>query len=253
MFLGNVKARSRGYKSGFNQSQINRPLDPKRLNELVELLGTGDIDVRNVIILGHMGLALQIVGRYVENHASKTDDLVGVAMCSVCESVEKFDSVKRSNNITGYIVACLHGHLTNFIKEDRVLKITRYRTNQQVAEYKETGVETKECSTFSLDHCLDEEFSNNSDLVMKLLDAISIYDVYQSDMQLKEIIDKVCLSRCESIVLTGLMAGEDESVIAERIGRTRQSVWKTKMAVRAKLEPYYSEFLERGYLDLDWS
>ncbi len=211
-------------------------------------LGSGSEVVRNTIIMSHLGLTLQIIGRYVEHYASKTDDLIGVAMVSLTESVEKFDRVKHNNNITGYIVSNLHGHLANFITEDKTVKVSRRECQKKVAEYKETGV-PNETRTYSLEHCLQSDESGSKDLVVA---AITCYDIYESDTELTEIINRVGFTRFQNLVYTGLMRGDDESEIAKRSGKSRQSVNKVKMEIRAKLEPFYSHLLERGYIELIW-
>ncbi len=250
MFLGKLKVKARGYVSGFSTKEIPKPLEREELNRLVIALGENANEVKKKLILAHLGLALQIVGRYVAHYPAKTDDLVGVAMLSVSTSVDKFDTIKRDNNITGYIVTCLHGHLTNFIKEDKTVKVSWRETEKQVAAFKETGVKNR-THTFSIDHCLynDEISTGTRDLI---LNAITSNDYHASDIELQEVIEKVGFSHYEHIVFVGLMSGEDETTIAKRVGRSRQSVNLVKKAVRTKLEPYYSEQLERGYLELNW-
>lgn len=257
MFLGNKVAKGRGYASGFQTKDIPKPLEAEELESLVKQLGSNDQEIKNKIIMCHLGLALQIIGRYVAFYASKTEDLVGVAMVSLSESVNKFDSIKKDNNITGYIVTCLHGHLATYIQDDKTVKISWRAIQKQVAEYKETGVRN-DIRTFSLEYKSEStyedgyvrEFDRMHELVKK---ALTTNDFYESDIELKEVIDKIGFNRYEHIVFTGLMSGDDEATIAKRVGKTRQSVNLTKLAIRAKLEPYYSHLLERGYLELDWS
>lgn len=251
MFLGNKQAKGRGYNSGFSQKEIPAPLPAEELEKLVVQLGSGSKEVKNKIIMAHLGLALQIIGRYVASYTSRTDDLIGVTMVSIAESVDKFDSVKKDNNITGYIVTCLHGHLSNFIKEDKTVKISWSELKKQVEKYKETG-EVNLVYTYSLDFCMEDDFQNSKIVRRQILDSLSTRDLYESDIELKEIVEKVSFSRYEHLVFTGLMNGDDESTIAKRIGKSRQSVNLVKMAVRAKLEPYYSHLLERGYLEFNW-
>ncbi len=250
MFLGNMKVRSRGFTSGFSQKEIPKPLPPEELESLVIQLGSGSKEVKNKIIMAHLGLTLQIIGRYVAHYPSKTDDLIGVAMVSVAESVDKFDTIKKDNNITGFIVTSLHGHLSNFTKEDKTVKISWRELQKQVAEYKETGV-PNETRTYSLEHCLQSDNVSRSSREL-VMEAITRYDIHEVDAELQEIIDKVHFTRFEYLVYTGLMNGEGEAEIAKRVGKSRQVVNVVKMAVRAKLEPYYSHLLERGYLELIW-
>ncbi len=250
MYLGNMKVRARGFTSGFMQKDIPAPLSAEHLESLVVQLGSGSEEVKNQIIMSHLGLTLQIIGRYVEHYPSKTDDLISVAMVSVAESVNKFDTVKKDNNITGYIVSCLHGHLANFIKEDTTVRISWREIQKQVAEYKETGVPNQQ-HTYSLDYCLQDEGGSRTSKEL-VLEAITSHDLHQIDSELQEIIDKVHFTRIEHLVYTGLMRGDDESEIAKHIGTSRQRINSVKMVIRAKLEPYYSHLLERGYLVLIW-
>lgn len=241
MYLGRRTVKARGYNSGFNQKDIDAPLDSVDLDHFVTELRAYNYQHADAIIRGHMGLALQIVGRYVNSVPSKAEDLVGIAMVAITDAVNNFPLKAVDNNITGYIVSNIHGYISNYIKEDTIIHVTRYHQGQLAGEYNETG----EINLPQL-ACIDQLLMSTNTLdranQQRLVSRCVTFEDTQGALELKEIIDKLNFTRFEMLVFEALMKGFNDTDIGKELGRSPARICQVKKEIREKLVEYYPEF-----------
>ena len=234
MYLGNVKVKARGFNSGFTPGDIDKPLAPEALKLLVKELRCCSQEAAKQIIRAHMGLTLQIVGRYVGYYPKKTDDILGVAMVQLVEAVYSFPKVSNNDDITPYIVSSLHGHISNFIRDDTTVRISRYGLTQLYEEYKKTGEKNKPM-TVSID------LPKITPIGRQVTKAVSTQDDYETKLEVEDFIEELNFTRFEAIVLRLLVDGWLEVDIAKQLNVSRQRINQVKLLIKVKLAPYYEE------------
>lgn len=94
------------------------------------------LSVKNKIIEGHLRLGISIAARFASKSKFRVDDLVGEMLLCIVESVPRFCGGRGyDNNITPYLVSCIHSRLSTFIEEDRTI----HMPGRTVRHYTATG------------------------------------------------------------------------------------------------------------------
>ena len=122
--LRNAKINRKSIQYGFKGTE-RFILTEDQLIEQVKKLKQGDKEAQEKIVLGHLNLAVSIASRYANQFPNKISvDLAGEAMQAMCSAVNRVRrgySMEKHNNITGFIVKSIQGHLMNYIKSDFVI------------------------------------------------------------------------------------------------------------------------------------
>jgi len=229
MYLGHRKVKARGFESGFQSHEIPAPMEVTKLTELVVKLRSGDKSVEEAIVLNHLGLVIQITGRYVNFFPRKSDDLLGVALVALVDAVNRFQYCATDDLITPYIVASVHGQLANFLKQDHTVKITLHAFNKLKTEKEEIP------KSFSIDVDPSED-KHLHELVIK---ALHSYDYSSSALEIEELITKLNFTRLEAIVYRGLCDNVSEAEIGRQLGCSRSCISLVKKGLAIRLHPYF--------------
>jgi len=236
LYLANRKVIGKGFKSGFITAPPRE--SDTELVKLVERLRSGDNSTIERIILGHLGLTIQIVGRYVSYFPNKSDDLMSVASVALTEAVGRFPKTARNNNITGYIVSTIHGRISDYLKEeDRTVKISSH-------ERKRVKEKSDEDHTVGFLYTNSIEFDylekSNSRLGDILRSNIS-YTV-PDNLEFQEIIDKCCFTRFEYLVYSKMMEGMTEAEISKEMRISKQRINIVKKDLIRKIHHHRKSF-----------
>jgi RNA polymerase sigma factor (sigma-70 family) len=230
MYLGHRRIKARGFESGFKQDEIPRPLEADKLRELVDKLRQGDKTVSDEIVLNHLGLVIQITGRYVNFFPRKADDVLGVALVALVDAVTRFQYSAVNNEITPYIISSVHGQISNFLKQDQTIRLTQHGFNK----FKDKKQDMPKL--FSI-HDIDAD--NDEYLHELVIKALQSFDYHESKLEIEELIDKLNLTRLEAIVYRRLCDNESEADIARCLSCSRSSISLVKKALAIKLHPYF--------------
>lgn len=252
LYLGNRRIKGKGFTSGYGDTLPPR-IPEAELPILVQKLVDGDRSAAEPIILGHLALTVQIVGRYVSYFHKKSEDLMGVAQLELTEATYRFIQKHKDLKITPYLIASIHGKLAEFIRqEDRLIRVTKHGmaeiTKKSKAE--NTSVESNVGTFISLTLILDDKM----DMFYKDNIRYSKYLSYSDDhpFELQEIIDKCNLTRLENMVYTKLMRGDTEAEIARELKFSRETIRANKQKVVNKLMKHIVPFEERIKLKGRW-
>jgi len=227
MYLGHRKIKARGYDSGFKQQEIPKPLDQTQLQALVAKLRSGDKTVEEQIILAHLGLTIQIVGRYVNFFPRKSDDLIGVATVALVEAVNRFQYNATNDLITPYIVSCVHGQLSNYLKQDQTIRMTqhgfqKHKNNMPIM--------------FSISAINEDEDKHLHELIIR---ALRSFDYHESAIEVEEVIRKLNFTRFEALVYRKLCDNMSEAEIGRELGYSRSRIYLVRREIAAKLRPFF--------------
>jgi hypothetical protein len=244
MYLGHRKVKGRGYKSGITQEQIPAQIEPVILVGLVQQLRAGNPHVVKEIIGGHIGLVIQIVGRYVVYFPHKAEDMTGVALLATVEAVRLFEFCGTNDDITPYIVSNVHGKLANFLKEDSTVRMTQYGMKKVIDDAKLR--ELLPSDLLPMCHSLDavkESRHKEPKQYKDIMGQCAITDHSPSNLEIEEIVDKVNFSRFEFMVFKFLMEGWTEADIARQMSYTRGRINQVKGVIIEKLAPFFKDEL----------
>ena len=239
MYLAGRKVIGVGFYSGYNK--LPKRLTDEELLDAVKKLKTGDPSAVEPLVLTHLGLTIQIVGRYVSYFPHKTDDLMGTATMSLVESVNKFSFVAKDDNITGYIVSCIHGSLARFVREqDHTIQISTRGFEKAVTKAKQENVQVSNflAQTWNIDALTRGESEQRQE--DNFIENISKYDDATS-IEIEEIIVKCNFTRFEYLILQKLMQGVKETDIAKELNYSKQRISQVKKIIANKLTPHFVE------------
>lgn len=139
--LAKRKIPAKSFQSWIGSQNLPDKVPEPLLSTMVARLRDGDMDVSHYIVMGHVRLAAQIVGRYLWKHNHKTDDLVSAAMFGICQAVKwAADGRMYDNRITPYIVQTIHRYIQEYLEHDHIVPIPRKEfskkmRNQEHAPY----------------------------------------------------------------------------------------------------------------------
>lgn len=233
MYLGKRVVKARSFVSGIDPKQLVKLSETEKLI-LVQRLrmsipGTDSYKlITDKLIEGHIGLTISIVGRYANYLPKKTDDMLGVGLLALTEAVNDYQEAAKDNNITPYIVSCIHGKIANYTKVNYSVVIkTRYQIDKEVKAEKDKETTEKQETT---EYCSFEEMKDIEPTVV------------DSDRLLFEFDEKLLslnLTRFETLVFKYLSQGWSQQEIATEMGFTRQRICQVRAELLQKLEPYY--------------
>lgn len=241
LYLGNRRVTAKGFNSGYDK--LPKRLTSDELTVKVKQLLRGDTEAEEPIILGHLGLIIQIVGRYVSYFPMRADDLLSVATLTLVEAVHKFPEKSVDENITPHIVSQIHGKLSDYLKEeDRVVKVSSDGRKKAVLKAKKEGtsVESQLTRTHSIDYILDNE---NSRTVNRFIAKVSYFD--KNDIEYQEIIDKCNFTRFEMLVYERIIEGDKDTDIARELHFSKQRINQVKQTMINKVKAQLRTFDEK--------
>ena len=227
MYLGKRKVVAKGFSSGYDH--LPEKLTASELTDFVKRLKEGDTSATEPIILGHLGLTIQIVGRYVSYFPLKSDDLMSVASLALTEAVHKFAGLQH-DNITGYIVGTIHGRISDYLKEeDHTVKISSHGRKQALAKAKEEDSEVVFTKSYNIEFITNDKIQG-----ARHMSRIS-YSV-SDELEYAEIIEKCNFTRFEFLVYERLMEGMKETDIAKELHYSKQRIWQIKKDLIKKIK-----------------
>ncbi len=236
MYLAKRKVKATTFKSGYSNVSKFR-LEKDDLEKLVIQLRNGNLEVRELIILSHLGIVLQIVGRYVTYFPFKTEDLMSVATLSLVETVNDFALKGRDNNISGYIVSNVHGKLSRFIsEEDRLIQLSTRAWEHLVEKAKEYGVSVESLVPKFVKLVKNEEDEEE----VKVIKGSYEYDRLittddNSGMSVDETLGRCNFTKKQMIVYQGMIDGLEQKEIGKPLGISQQAVGLIKRQIYDKL------------------
>lgn len=232
MRLSNLPTPTRGYTHFLGRCNLPGKIAEARLKEILPLIRLQNQNAIEEAICGHMRLAMEIVGRYlfVLKHDRWVDDLVGAAMEGLCDAVNNASARLRDDNLTGYIVATIHGRLSRCIDCMPVVRIPRQTRNSRKKAGKSDlppDPQVLQIDTLSKLKHLNwlVPVSVNSDVKI---------------LELKEIIDKVAFSETHRKILGLLEQSYTLDEIAEQLDLAKTSVW----LMRQEMQQRYLELTD---------
>lgn len=240
MYLAKRKIRSKGFVTGYNCDDLKRARLPiEILEQKVILLRSGDKSVVDDIAVSHLGLVISIVGRYVSFFPKQADDLMGVGQLKLVECINNFSVNGKDNNITPYIITCIHGALGVFLQRDnRLIKLKSNDYKKAIKESQDRGVPLRliigDFETMNTKPYHENPEEDELDKDLETSSRLQILDD-QSGMETAEIVDSCCPTRFHMLVCKGLMEGNTESNIAREIGKSKQRVNDIKLDILRKL------------------
>lgn len=158
-----------------------------------------------------MRLVIAIVARNVHRAWHKKDDLIGEALLSLVEAVDRFPIVAKDNNIVPYIVKTVSYRLRSAIRTNIVKERTARRTGQ-VIELRQ--------------------------LTKKISKHLTVeHKVYK--FELDEIAAKAVETEEEETILDLCLQGYKDREIGEVIGKSNSYVAKRRYKVFERFRYYY--------------
>ena len=190
------------------------------LDELVtRYRETGDLEIRNKIINGHMRLAVYLGVKFISGYRlSKKhhDPVISYAVTSLCDVVILAKAALYDNNITAYITNSVRRNLGRYFKQLQMIKIDH-------RAYKKLDVK------FTVEK-LDEEnpfYKDEDD------HAPATYDDYTFITE--EMIGTICKTPKERVILEMRMRGHTYQEIGKRFGVSRQSIFDNMKKIKERV------------------
>jgi len=156
--LAGKKVWARTYKAPVAKLPVPLPVD--EVPSLVQCLRNGDSIAKTRLVEGHMGLASQIVGRYIArfdlNNQELIDDLWAEAMYAVTLAVELAKTNLKDDNITPYIVTTVHDKVSDCLARDRLIPVPPRTYRRHGGKVQPPRVVSGESSLKSLSHSLSK-------------------------------------------------------------------------------------------------
>lgn len=218
MYLAGRKVKNVSFESGLEKAPI--AIYGEEKERYVYNLRKGIIteEQRERLIEGHVGLALSIVGRYVDKQRSRAQDLVGVALLAICQAVNNFPSVAINNQITPYIVATIHSHVARYSMEDQIVKVPKDIVTKKAAEYRATGI---------------KNFSEYKEFDPKLYGEVILPNGKGDD--LREVLAKIQLTSGEKLLIQAKLIGYTEAEIAKHLHISRSKINQRVKLLKQKI------------------
>ena len=107
------------------------PLDPDDLTKAVRCLRNGEKAYADKIIKTHLRLAMRLSVQYAKKAPFLRDEFLSYALLALVESVDKFPSSARDNNITPYIHTRIKWALTEAATPETGLKVSKRTVRDQ--------------------------------------------------------------------------------------------------------------------------
>jgi hypothetical protein len=157
------------------------PLAEDQVPTIMARLRAQDEQAREIAYLGHVRLALSIVGRYIAVMKSDrlADEMVSAAMEAVATGLAKIMAGEMEHdNLTGYLTAKIHSYVSDVIERQPTVSIPRRTVRHQIANDKEArklsrvdfnspavlrAVTRREETDFEINEILDRAIQNDLD------------------------------------------------------------------------------------------
>lgn len=193
---------------------------------LLACLRTGDANATERVILGHVRLAMQIVGRYLHRLKSDrlSDLLVSAALEGIIDAVHRVSAGSMEHdNLSGYVTDYIHRYVSRALEDVPTVRVPR--TTQQSARYR--GETVRRPSRVGFD---------DPDLLRRTAKHDDI-----NDFEIKEIIDKIIQSDLERRILELRQEGQTDAEIATALSLSKTSVFLIRKQVERRfLELFYN-------------
>jgi len=207
MYLGNRKARTRGYDHYLGSQKLRVP-DLANLNDIVQRYRDGDLQYREYLIEHHMRLVMDICGRYHGKGIQNVDDLVSVAMLELVGVVDKAATRLVDNNITGYVVSNIHFAIYKYLSEDTIVRVPKMSQERGIAKVKVGGI----------DHDIPTR--------------------HHDPLIAQEMREVMCRTRSDREVLALIEKGYSDVEIARILSVPRGTIYQIKMTMKGRLNGY---------------
>lgn len=238
-----VKSVSIDHPCGKLKGIESLPVD--EANKLMARLRTGDTDVIDTLVRGHMLLAIKIAGKYAGIRSTGlADDLVSealLAMAALCKRIAN-NELPECENITEYMIGAMHSRCANFVRDDRLLGAsgtTKYRAKKSGKELIEPRVLSISTANHgpgrdSLDFGSDATTVSPTPLAGYHVQLSVSSDVAYVDLQ--DTLDRCMESERQREIMILKIEGYDIRSIAERTGIARSTVSDEISRVRKCVE-----------------
>jgi RNA polymerase sigma factor (sigma-70 family) len=239
------KIRSIGHGKFLSHRFKNLPekLESEELEKLVIELKSkpNNEEIRNKIINSHLRLGVSIASRYGSKHNNRIDDLVGEMFLALVEGVIKFckDS-SYDNNITPYLVSRIHGKLSTYIENDRVI----HMPGRTVRHYTATG-------SSKLDKIPNQVYLNQGSRDSELNDSYEGTGRFDgqyilpetvddnSESEVLEILNKVTNNFIEKRIIQLRAEGYSYREIGPMVGYSQSSIATMIAAIEKRFDKKY--------------
>jgi len=207
MYLGGIKGHKK-YGIAHELGNLPSPLPEQELIYQIKKLREGDIHARDIIIMGHMRLGVTIAARYASYFPDSREDILAEMYCGILDAIGKVDRLK-DNGISGWIVSHIHGHIANFLRENKLIHIPR---SSDVKHYFH--------SYFSMEYGKEDE--DNTAYVYSGPISILPFTVDDDKLVVTDFLNH--LSKREAKIVQMKMEGYTDREIASKIGLTASRI-----------------------------
>jgi DNA-directed RNA polymerase specialized sigma subunit len=204
--------------------QANLPvITQDRLAALIPKIN--EREAYNEVIVGHVRLSMQIVGRYLRKLGSDrlAEDLVSAAYEGIVDAVDRISKGNlKHDNATAYIVEYIHWHISKVLEKRKIV----YVPQSTIRDNRKAG------KSVSKPHQID--FSDPS-----IERRLSVRKMALPDFEIAEIVDKITTSDTERRILELRREGHVDAEIAETLGLAKTSVF----IIRKDIEKRFLELM----------
>lgn len=217
MWLSKIRGSARSYRHPFYKLDL-QPLTDDEKPLLILKIKDGDLEAAHKVVLGHLRLALGIVGRYmmvIENQ-TKSDDLVSAAVEGLCEGVNKIRHEGLPHtNLSGFLAEYIHRFISDYLDKFSTVRVPG-RTRRRL------GTEFHAPATIEL----------NSSLIDKNLE-IRLHDL--EEIEVRELIDKISENDLDRKIIALRMEGHKDDAIGLQLGVSKTTVYLIRRDIEKRL------------------
>lgn len=202
-------------------------IPPDKLTSLVTRLKSGDTEVINEIVMGHLRLGLHIASRYGSLYPDKIDDIVGVMTLALVKYVRKARHALRDNNITPYLTTNIHEKILDFVENDHCVNMP----SRTVRHYVYTGNSKLDTVPVPIaihkDYYEEYESPNHQDIYKSPENSGSFVVLETTDenlIEINELLEKVTPDFIERRVIELRAQGYTYSEISPQVGYSVSSI-----------------------------
>lgn len=222
MRLTRHKVGSRSFNHPFYTLELPDAIPEERKAGLISEIRGGSQQAAHLVVLSHLRLALNIVGRYltVLGDASRSDDLVGAATEGLCYGVNKIkDEGLSHTNLTGYLTEIMHRFISEAIARAPVVHVPPGTKRPKDAKKPATQELT--------DTVIEAQFDRKINTA--------------STIELKEIMDKIIHSDLERTIVDLRIAGYTDLDIANQTDMCNTSIYMIRRELGKRFDNLFGD------------
>ncbi len=227
--------------------RLNEDILKIKVNSLKKLIIENNneaiIIIRNEIVGGHLRLGVSIAARFATKSKFRIDDLIGEMFLSLIESVTKFCTDSGyDDNITPYIITCIHSRLLEYIESDHTI----YIPGRTVRYYSAIGSNKLDKLPHQI-HLVQNgiigrntDESENSEEFSGPYVIPEIYDDYKIN-EILEILDKVTPNFIEKRIIELRVEGYSYKEISPLVGYSQSAISRMLSEIEQRFNKIYKK------------